>query len=660
MQGINCGVENKIELTAMTAPTNRVTIDKLDWALACLLTALAALPRLTYLDLAEFKLDEATHYQMAYSVTRGEWRWVGSMSSVGIPKPPLLVYMLALPMQLTQDPRVITGFLGLLAAFATGGFYLILRRFLGGGAAVGAALLFAMNPQAVLSARKLFTADLIPPLGTIFLAAATAFLTCSPKRVGWFAMLTALAFSLLLLNTFSPLLLLPALVTAFWQRRRELELRHYLGAILALALPLLPYLTVVQPQVGNAVRNTGNFVKIAPSSLRMVWNLLYGAPWPANGPGVAVIAALAIAVLSLIGVAWFLHAIRQQESRACATFLLSWLGLAPLLALVVPIALEMHHLVVLYPLLFMMPAAGVELVWHRSRWLGWGALFLLLIVAGWQIRTWVNILRDVSLGVEGYGTPLRYWWDTAQRARDLAAEHQASEVLLLMPGDQPWDEKAHILDALLSGTPHRVVNGYCTVLYPPHSAVFVIASEVSETLSLSTPCTQELGDPLPASPFGGTYHYRLWQPHYVEVSACTKKLQPASAQWASGVRLLGYGVEERVEPGETLRVYLLWETSRGPLNEDIHWFNHLLDREGHKWAQFDHVGWPAVRWQPGDQVLTQFRMSIDSGAGPSPYVLLVGQYTYPALENIPTLDRAGKPADYAIQLPLPLNDSVER
>ncbi len=168
----------------MSNTTCQRRADRLDWALAVLWSVLAAAPRLSYLNLAEFKLDEATHYQMAYDLLRGAWRWVGSTASVGLPKSALLVYVLALPMQWTRDPRVITAFLGLLAALAAGGYYLILRRHLGRVAASAAALLFAVNPQAVLYARKLFTADLILPLCALFLGAAVAFLSCSPRRIG--------------------------------------------------------------------------------------------------------------------------------------------------------------------------------------------------------------------------------------------------------------------------------------------------------------------------------------------------------------------------------------------------------------------------------------------------------------------------------------------
>lgn len=108
----------------MSDTTCQRRADRLDWALAVFWSVFAAAPRLSYLNLAEFKLDEATHYQMAHDLLRGAWRWVGSTASVGLPKPALLVYVLALPMQFTRDPRLITAFLGLLAALSAGALYI--------------------------------------------------------------------------------------------------------------------------------------------------------------------------------------------------------------------------------------------------------------------------------------------------------------------------------------------------------------------------------------------------------------------------------------------------------------------------------------------------------------------------------------------------------
>jgi len=627
-------------------------ITKIDWVYAASLTILAAIPRLCCLNLAEFKLDEASHYQMAYFLTRGQWRWVGSTSSVGFPKPPLFVYALALPMQLSHDPRIVTAFLGILAALATGGFYLILRQLLAKSAASSAALLFALNPQAILYARKLFTADLIPPLCTLFLGTALAFLQSPPKRAGRFAMLTALTFALLLLNTFSPALLLPAILVLFWQRRRDLKTRDYLGAIAAFVAPFVPYLLQVAPLIPNIINSSSSSAS-HPPLLKWIWTLLYGAPWPSNQSSIASIPAIILGLFTLLGIAWLVHAARKQDSRAWAIFFLAWLGLAPLMALLVPVKVEAHYLIVLYPLLFVLPAASVELAQQKANWLAWSAMALLIITTGWQVHIWTDNLKAVARGVQGYGTPLGYWWRAVEQARDLLGEHEAAEVLLLMPGDQPWDEKAHILDALLSDAPHRVINGYLSMLYPQHKAVLLTASEVEDAMEFITPCSQEIGHPLQASPFGETYYYYLWDPATSAAPDRILGLEPVSVQWASGTQLLGFSAAGSAQPGATIRVILYWETKRGPLCKDVHWFNHLLDQEEHKWGQFDTAGWPAGRWQPRERVVTYFNITIDPQAEAGPYILRVGQYIYPSLEKVPIVDEMGNAADF-IDLPLHL------
>ncbi len=643
-------------------------IPRQDWVYALILSTLAALPRLYRLDLAEFKLDEANHYRMAYLLTRGDWRWVGSTSSLGFPKPPLFVYAIALPMTFTHDPRVITGFLGILAALATGAFYLVLRRFLTKRAAFGAALLFALNPQAVLYARKLFTADLLPPLCTLFLVAGIVFLESSHRRVRRGAILVALAFALLVLTTFSPLLLLPALSVLFLERRRDLSPLGWLGAIAGLVLPFIPYLVTTMGHIPKALAGAGG---TSPSTslaalLNWMWELLYGSLWPGNVLSVAGIMSVLLVALSLVGLLFLLNKARKKEKGEWARFFLAWLCLSPLFALVAPVEVHAHYLVILYPLLFVLPAAGVEFAARKASALGWIALLFLSVIAVWQTQVLGDVLHAATAGSKGYGTPLGYWRRAAEQARALVEQRDAAEILLVMPGDHPWDSKANILDALLSDTPHRIVDGHTTLLYPPYPAILLIASEVEASTALAflhsggglygtPPCTQDLID-LTASPLGGTYHYRLWSPAHTNASSCTQALSPAAAQWASGVRLLGYDIAGAGQPGETLHVTLHWETTQGPLEADVHWFNHLEDQAGQGWGQFDLVGWPTTRWQPGDRVLLHFDLSIAPEAKPGPYVLRVGQYTYPDIENIPVIDSAGNPVDYAITLPVSIQD----
>jgi len=633
--------------------TRKLTPKK-EWIYTLALIVLAAIPRFCCLDLVEFKRDEANHYRMAYFLTRGHWRWTGSTASIGLPKPPLFVYTLSLPLMVSDDPRVVTGFLGLLAALATGVFYLVLRRFLNRKAAFAAALLFAFNSQAVMYGRKLFTADLLPPLCTLFLASGVAFLASPRRHAGRLAILTTFTFALVILTTFSPLMLLPTLAVLFLERRRDLRAVYWAGACVALILPSVPYLIAVMdrlPAIVSAGTASGSSESIR-SILAGIWTLLQGAAWPENLFSIDGLVALALAALSLVGLLFLLNQARRRHGR-WARFFLAWLLLSPLVALLMPFEIHPHYFVALYPLLFVLPAAGVELAARKANVAGWIAFSLVVGIAIWNVQGLNGILHAATTGSTWFGTPMGYWWRAAERARSLAAEREATEVLLVLP-----DDRDGRLDALLGDTPHRVVDGQTTVVYPSHSAIMVIGPGIETTHALTAPCTQDLASDLVASPFGETYRYRLWDPVHADAAVCTDALIPADAQWASGVRLLGYSASGAPESGEALHVVLHWETTQGPLEADVHWFNHLEDQEGQRWGQFDLVGWPAERWQPGDYILMHFNLPIAADAAPGPYVLRVGQYIYRAPENIgniPVIDAAGNPVDYAVALSVPEN-----
>jgi hypothetical protein len=84
------------------------------------ITLLAAWLRLSHLDLAEFKADEATAIELTLPLIEGKaWPEAGLESSVGIRNPPMLLYLLAVPLWLAADPLVAGAFVGVLAPRAS-------------------------------------------------------------------------------------------------------------------------------------------------------------------------------------------------------------------------------------------------------------------------------------------------------------------------------------------------------------------------------------------------------------------------------------------------------------------------------------------------------------------------------------------------------------
>jgi len=142
-----------------------------EWLLLSLILLLAAGLRLTRLGLAEFKYDEATTARSALAIAReGQFPALGMVSSLGPHNPPLMSYVLALPLAVSQDPRLATGWIAFLGVVAVGLTYWIGRAYFNWRVGALAALLFAASPWAVLHSRKIWAQN-IPALTLVFVAA---------------------------------------------------------------------------------------------------------------------------------------------------------------------------------------------------------------------------------------------------------------------------------------------------------------------------------------------------------------------------------------------------------------------------------------------------------------------------------------------------------
>src|SRR5579883_2009206 len=83
--------------------------------------AIAALTRLGWLGLVEFKNDESWAMRMAVAIAQGQdLPLVGIGSSLGIPNAPFFVYLIALPALLDRNPTGATVFIAELGDVAGG------------------------------------------------------------------------------------------------------------------------------------------------------------------------------------------------------------------------------------------------------------------------------------------------------------------------------------------------------------------------------------------------------------------------------------------------------------------------------------------------------------------------------------------------------------
>jgi 4-amino-4-deoxy-L-arabinose transferase-like glycosyltransferase len=134
-----------------------------EWLALALILAVAALLRMGWPGLTEFKQDEAHLYALALDVAElRAFPLRGISLSVGLPNSPLSVYLYALPLFLWKSPIAATLFVGLLNTASVAVGYWLARRYWGVRVALLSAILYAAAPWAVIYSRKLWSNDLLP------------------------------------------------------------------------------------------------------------------------------------------------------------------------------------------------------------------------------------------------------------------------------------------------------------------------------------------------------------------------------------------------------------------------------------------------------------------------------------------------------------------
>lgn len=634
--------------------------------------ALGLLLRIAWPTLAEFKLDEATVVRRAMAIAwRGEFPVLGVGSSIGMANLPLTLYLTAIPLRIWPDPVAAVVFIGLLNGLAVVACYELGRRHWNRSVGGIAAFLFAVNPWAILLARKIW-AKTLPLLTVAFIAALLA--TFVRKRrwalVGAFAALAALIGLQLEGIAFIPVLALCLLL--FW---KEVPLRPLLVGIAVFAMALAPYGIYDALHGWPNLRTFWEFIHTRESSyswdaLRYAFILtgsaeihsMAGTRYQEYLSGLPRLWGLNSGMMGLLALAliWAVARIfRGPKEQRRAFFIL-------LLSFAVPIALRSravepippHYLIVVYPVVFLLIAAlidgGYQALPSRyrpaARALG---LLLALLWGVWQLAVLGRLFwfMDRYPTTGGYGIPLKYPRQAALEARRIA---EGAEVIALTDGAEPaFEERPAVFDALLFRDPHRLVDGRMSLLVPDAPRAVYIVGPVSpegDTFQAVENRLRGMAGVRAAGvismPDGWEYHLYLRERNDRE-DVLEGLLRPSEPpRFANGVVLLGHHLPQAAAPGDTLEVWLAWWVQAGPPpGNDYHFFVHLLDGEGHLRSQHDGVPLPTPSWRAGDLVLSRFTVPIPQDLPAGTYEIRAGLYTYPDIQGIPIVDALGNPVE---------------
>lgn len=424
----------------------------------------AAVTRFCWLDLMEFKADEAQASRLALHALGFTEPGVGHFfptqgltSSVGVPNPPLFVYVVALPMALIRSPVAAAAFIAATNVLAVWLCYVAGCRYYTRFTGVAASALFALSPWSIVFSRKVWAQDLLPLTTTLFLLELHALVVRRrPVAIFWLIVILAVATQL----HFSAWVFLPLVVAAAVIARDAFSLRWFaLGVAVAIAL-YAPFLIEHWHEVLHTTANQ------SPSPVSDVRRFLHTAHVMAaiiGGDTLSTLlgsqSRLAIPLTALLFPAaciGLVVAIRGGARRVvqARTLLVAWFVL-PIIALTLLRADGyIHYFIIVLPLPFLGIAQAVEAA-MRSRLRAAGAI--VVVLAGFLVLD-VEFFRTViqHQGAPGeYGTGYRF---TQAAAQTIARESRGRPYVVAAGGDLKPDPRVNAIRFLVwNADPDRVV-----------------------------------------------------------------------------------------------------------------------------------------------------------------------------------------------------------
>lgn len=364
----------------------RVAAVRMDVLAIGVTVAAAAATRFSWLDLMEFKADESEASRLGLHVLGytepGAGHFFpteGLISSLGIPNPPLFVYLVAIPLAVVRSPLAVAGFIAATNVLAVWLCYLIGKRCYSRFVGVAAAALFALSPWGIVFSRKIWAQDLLPVFTTLFILQLHAFLVEKrPRAVCWLIVLAAAATQLHFSAWILPVILLGALVLG----RKAIEwpwVAFGVGGALALYAPFLAWHTgdfFRAAQHRSAYDGPGAVGRLVSTTHLMFaitggdkLKFVIGSQTALAAPlsyllGIAAVAGLVVACKH-----WRTTPVGRVRLLLAAWYLLPLLALAAL-----PVSIYIHYLIVLFPLPFLGIAYVIERISQRTSAVGLLAL----------------------------------------------------------------------------------------------------------------------------------------------------------------------------------------------------------------------------------------------------------------------------------------------
>ncbi|MHB1134683.1 MAG: glycosyltransferase family 39 protein [Chloroflexota bacterium] len=660
-------------------------------ALLLLVLALAAWLRLSRLDFVLFEYDEAQWSGVALRLARGqEFPLAGIKSLVGVATGPAFLYLLALPMLISTDPSVLTGFIGVLNLAGVGLTFAFTCRYFGLAAAAVAGFLYAANPWAVYHSRKVWNPDVLPLLSIVFFwSLYMALLERRPRYLPLAAVAAAVALQLNQAAFCLPVLL--ALVVLL--RWRQLGSRAIAAALLAALVVSAPFLYYEASNgwvdVRSALQVSGAAVAVDGEALRHALRLAAGWDFPGEvfgiwtkpGESVPDVTAANVLVEALLalggGVALVRLALawrrREWGEAGKWALLLSWL--------VVPVALltrhgfelHMRYLLTTQPSQFIL--AGVGVAWlgdrlaaltrqgNRRQWLapaaGWlVALLPALFVAGAQSYQYNTVLALTERnGLEQiYGVPVAYYRQAFNAAVRLSSDYPVEPVYVWAPERAietvRYFAAANNLPIRQATERQQLLLGAETGRDRLYLLCFGDAAVDSRLRQLGF--RPLAGEDVPVPGGQTTFRfYRLPAGNTAAIAAALGNVGP-DLRFDNGLWLARWQLSPLGAPADRLQLVAAWEVWRQPdlsaPDPNYCLSQHLQDGGGKDLAAADITLEQMRLLQPGDLLLSWSEVTARSELERQRASLVLGMFHCWQRDVAGLLDGGGRPTEAALRL----------
>nr|MBN1230047.1 glycosyltransferase family 39 protein [Anaerolineae bacterium] len=640
----------------------------------------AAFLRLGWPGISEFKYDEATVMRSALAlVEEGIWPTHGVTSSLGVPHPPLVAYLLALPAALSRNPALAVAFMGLLGVGSAVLLFWLISRFFDHRVALLGLLFYTFSPWAIYYSRKLWSQHV--PLITLVFVTGLCLLVIERKPWAWALVLGGLGamlglhlggiafFAILILS----LALYPGVLSTF-RKQLSAAIPSFVGGMLLLLLLTAPYFFGYLLK-GEGLSHLIGAIKGGPSdssfsllSIRYAAHIATGYQFHALAgeqyldfyrwlsfpnlntlvDGILLWLIIAAMIYCPIKAAVLLIRGYRQGSpdgavphagSARYVLLSLWIWIPVLMWIASRGDVHPHHFILLYPAQFIALADGFNSIYewlskrlvssNLRRLLHTGIAVTLFLVFLWQAVEYIGMLYFIRNGnlTDGFGTPAGVIWQAAREARSLA-DAEALPVVAYTSGVDPnYQHGAAEIDSVLGDQRLIFADRETMVVIPDSPYVDFIDHE--------------------GQSYEVIFHHAPGGGSGVGEARLSNGLEVVSIEPATRAVIQG----EPFVVQASFRIIALEEN--GP---DYSYTFNLFDSTGQRWAQRDGPFLLTCYWDPGDVVVLTIGIPVDidapSGAG---YDLIIGFYSVAPtgdFQGVDILDEAGNPAGQYLVIPL--------